>query len=104
LREFMKKLLIIPILILLFGALYLYWKFNTPSEFTLKNEFTQQFPNTEVVETELIFDWEPKRILSYLVKYKEPNNEQLKDTEFAIRQDKYFQWHWCDDQTERKCD
>jgi mannose-6-phosphate isomerase-like protein (cupin superfamily) len=40
----------------------------------VKREFSAQYPNVEVIDAELIFDWEPKRVMSYLVKFKEPQS------------------------------
>jgi hypothetical protein len=99
----MKKWLAIPILILVFAPLLLYWQFNYPSDEVIKREFLAERPNVEVVYIELIFDWEPKRILSYLIKYKEPQSDEIKMDEFAIQQEWNFQWRWCNDQTNRKC-
>jgi len=100
----MEKLLIISILIIFFASLLLYWQFNYPSDEIIKREFLKRHPKVEVIETELIFDWEPKRVLSYLVTYKESNSEETQKEEFGIQQSWNFQWQWCSDQTERKCD
>ncbi len=100
----LRKLLLIPILILFFASLFLYWKFNYPSEETIKREIKELNPKAEVVSSEMVFDWEPKRVVTYTVKYKEPpNNEELL-YDFSLKQNWSFQWHWCDDQTERKCE
>lgn len=105
LLDMMKKLLIvIPILLLFVASLFLYWKFNYPSAETIKREVKELNPKAKVVSSEMIFDWEPKRIVTYIVKYKEPPNNEVWLYDFSLKQDWNFQWHWCNDQTERKCD
>jgi len=99
----MRKWLIIPVLVLLLGSLFLSWHFNYPNDETIKREFLEQHPNVEFVGAEKIFDWEPKKMATYLVKYKKPPSDEIIKDEFSIRQHWYFKWRWCDDQTERKC-
>ena len=99
----LKKLLIVPILILFFVSLFLYWKFNYPNDEAIKREFLDEHPNVEIISHEMIFDWEPKRIVSYLVKYKQSPNKEMFTDEFALKQHWNFRWNWCNDQTERKC-
>jgi hypothetical protein len=100
----LKKLLIIPILILLISSLFLYWKFNYPSDETIGREIKKLNPNAEVISSEMIFDWEPKRVVTYIVKYKEPPSNEILLYDFSLKQNWNFQWQWCSDQTERKCD
>jgi len=103
----MKKFLLISATtlfsILLLGAVYFYFDMSPPRDATVKREFSKIKPNAEIVGTELIFDFEPKKVLGYLVKYRESQDSEIKISDFALQRDKYFQWHWCDDQTERKC-
>ena len=99
-----KALLIIPVLILFVVSSFLYWKFNYPSEETIRQQVKEINPKVEVVSSELIFDWEPKRIVTYIVKYKEPPNNEVLIYDFSLKQHWNFRWYWCNDQTERKCD
>jgi hypothetical protein len=101
----MKKLLIVvPILFLFLASLFIYWRFNYPGEETVKQQVRERNPNAEVLSTELIFDWEPKRVVTYLVKYKEPASGEILSDEFSLKLHWNFQWQSCSDQTERKCD
>ncbi len=99
----LRKLLLVPILILFLASLFLYWQFNYPSEETIKREIKELNPKAEVVSSEMIFDWEPKRVVTYIVKYKEPPNSEVLLYDFSLKQHWNFQWRWCSDQTERKC-
>ncbi|MBA3631417.1 MAG: hypothetical protein H0W58_01185 [Acidobacteria bacterium] len=99
----MKKWLVFPILVLLLASLFLYWQFNYPSDETIRREFLEQHPNVEFVSTEMIFDWEPKRMATYSVRYKEPPSNEILLDEFTIKQHWDFRWRWCNSQTERKC-
>ena len=99
----MRKLLIISVLILIFVSMFLYWKFNYPSQETIKREIRELNPNAEVISSEIIFDWEPKRVVTYAVKYKEPPNNEVLLYDISLKQDWNFRWYSCNDQTERKC-
>lgn len=99
----MKKWLIGLVLILLFASLFFYWQFNYPNDETIKREFLEQNPNVEFVIAEKIFDWEPKKIATYLVKFKKSPSDEILTDEFSIQQHYDFRWRWCSDQTERKC-
>lgn len=97
------KLLITGLLILVLFSFAIYLKFSSPSEEGVKQEYLNMRPNVEVVNVELIFDWEPKQVYTYLVKYREPSSDEITMDEFSIRQMWNFQWRWCSDQTERPC-
>jgi len=99
----MKNWLGIPVLILLFALMLLYWKFNYPSEETIKREIKEFNPNAEFVSADLIFDWEPKRVVTYAVKYKEVPSDEVLLYDLSLKQHWNFKWYWCSDQTERKC-
>lgn len=99
----LKKLLIIPILILFFASIVLYWQFNYPSEEIIKQQVKELNPKAEVISIQMIFDWEPKRVVTYVVKYKEPPNTEVLLYDFSMKQHWNFRWYWCSDQTERKC-
>ena len=100
----MKKWLIIPIFILLFGGLFVYLSFSLPTNETVKQEFLKQNPNAEIVNIELIFEDPQKNLLIYLIKLKEPNNDEILTDGLTIKQSWNFRWHWCSNQTERKCE
>ena len=70
-----------------------------PSDSTVKSKFLGRNPNTEIVNTELIF--EQDNVAVYLVKYKK-NDQEILTSDFALKREK-LSWNWCDDQTERKC-
>ncbi len=99
----MKKWLAFPILVLFLILLFLYWQFNYPNEETIKREVKELNPNAEVISSEMIFDWEPKRVVTYIVKYKEPPSNEALLYDFSLKQHWNFKWYWCNDQTERKC-
>lgn len=102
-----KALLLILLLFVITGGTWFYLEHSLPSENTVKQEFLKRnsdLDNVEIVSIELIFDHSPKDVLTYLVKYKEANRDEIKIHDFAIQQNWKFQWHWCSDQTERKCD
>lgn len=100
----MKKWLALLIAVFVIVSLLLYWQFNYPDNETIEREFLLQNPNVEYVSAEMIFDWEPKRSATYIVKYKRPPNDEVRLSDFSIQQHWYFRWRWCSDQTERKCD
>ncbi len=104
LRKIMKKWLVILLVVLLF-AFFLFWFLSAlPSDETVKREFLQEHPNVEIEGVELIFDYAPKNVLLYSVKFKDAQNDKVKMIDFRLQENRLFQWHWCDDKTERKCE
>jgi hypothetical protein len=105
--KIIKKLLLILVFLLLSGGLWFYLEHSLPSNESVKQEFLKQNSNFEEVEfisVSLIFEQVEKDVLTYLVKFKEPNSNEIKMHGLSVKQDWNFQWSWCDDQTERKCD
>ena len=89
-----QKLLLICILSV-FSLAYL------PDDATVRKEFLAKNPNVEIVSSELIF--EQDGVVTYSVKFKENSSDEIKMTDFALRQD---DWKWlaCDDRTEVRCE
>ena len=86
----MKKWFLIIGLILFFVSLLLYWHFNYPGNETVKREFLDQNPNVEFISAEKIFDWEPEKMETYLLKFKKPPSDEVLKDEFSIKQHWYF--------------
>jgi hypothetical protein len=99
----MKKWLLILGSILFFVLTFLYWQFNYPDDATIEREVKAINPKAEIVSAEMIFDGEPRRVVTYVVKYKEPPRNEVRMHDFSLKQHWNFKWHWCNDQTERKC-
>jgi hypothetical protein len=100
----MKKALVGIISVLFFSSLFLYWRFNYPNNETIAEQFKELKPTAEFVDAEMIFDWEPRKVVTYIVKYKHPSSDEILTDDFSLKQHWNFRWYWCSDQTERKCD
>lgn len=103
-KKVFKTFLVISVILFIISGLWFYIEHSLPNDETVKKEFLAKNPNSEVVNIELIFDHAPKNVLTYLVKFKEPEKNEILMDDFAIKRHSIFQWHWCSDQTERKCD
>lgn len=71
-----------------------------PSDSTVRSEFLNRYPQTEIISTELIFEQDNKAV--YLVKYKKSDDQEMLTSDFALKRET-LAWKWCDDQTERMC-
>jgi len=105
--KIIKAILAVLVSILFLSGLWFYFEHSLPSENTVIQEFLEQnsdLTNAEIINVELAFEYVEQETLYYLIKLKEPHKSETKLYDFHIKQNQYFQWHWCDDQTERKCD
>lgn len=102
--KIIKIFLAILVFLLLFGGLWFYLEHSLPSDKTVKQEFFKRNPNVEITNIELIFEYPEKEVLIYLIKFRKFKSSEILIDEFAIKQRWNFQWYWCSDQTERKCD
>ena len=73
---------------------------NLPSNTEVKKEFAAQYPNTEVIHIELIFEQDNNAV--YLVSFKEKSSQEIRKQDFGMRY-KNGKWQSCDDRTDRKC-
>lgn len=105
--KIVKTLLLIFVFLLLFGGTWFYLEHSLPSDETVKQEFLKRNPdleNVEIKNVELIFEYPEKEVLIYLIKFRKSENGEILNDGFAVKQGWNFQWQWCSDQTERKCD
>lgn len=71
-----------------------------PSEATVRSEFLSRYPDSEIKNTDLIFEQDD--VVLYLVKAREKGSSADGTYDFALKR-RSGTWKWCDDNTERKC-
>lgn len=99
----MKIWLLILVLLIGVGSLYVYLFWGMPLESTVRSQFLERYPNSEIISQECIFDFEPKPVLLYLIQYREAGREETKLGEIRMKQKWNSTWEWCDDHSERPC-
>ncbi len=73
---------------------------STPSDGTVRSEFHNRYPNSEIVNIELIF--EQDAVAVYLIKARQKGQSEELTYDFALKRS-MGTWQGCDDRTERNC-
>ncbi len=100
----MKKWISILVIILMIVSFAFILRYAHPSNQLVSETFIKHHPNSEVIGVEKLFECDSERILTYSVKYKEPNSAEIKSKLFGMQQSWLMQWSWRNNHSENYCE